>query len=77
VAKLDDNIPMNLFVEPWELIEPENPSLKKIAEFRPILASVDEKTFYANLNKIVDRVCEHFGIGSDNKKRRSKIKKRD
>lgn len=51
-------------IEPEELSEPDNPALKKIADFMPILAIIDKKVFYRNVGKVVDIACPHFGINS-------------
>lgn len=57
-------------VDPWELFEPANPALKKIADYISILAVVDEEEFYRNIDKVMDIVCAHFNI-----KRSKKVKK--
>ncbi|MFA6321653.1 MAG: hypothetical protein WCY36_07350 [Candidatus Omnitrophota bacterium] len=53
---------MYKLVEVEELFEPTHSALKRINEYLPNLAKISEDEFEANIDKVVDLVCEHFGI---------------
>jgi len=55
-------LPCGIFIDPYELFEPDNLALKKVNSFLPELARIDEEVFLANVDKVVDKVCQHFGI---------------
>ena len=55
-------MPLINLIEKEELFEPSNPALQKVNAFLPELRSISDEEFNANVDKVVDKVCAHFGI---------------
>jgi hypothetical protein len=51
-----------IFIDPYELFETDNPALKKVVEAQKTFRNLSEKEFLCGLPEVLDIVCKHFGI---------------
>ncbi|MFA5256186.1 MAG: hypothetical protein WC419_05790 [Candidatus Omnitrophota bacterium] len=68
-------LPCGQFIDPYELFETDNPTLKKVVAAQKIFRNLSEKEFLRGLPEVMDIVCKHFGIDRNPNKRRNHVSK--